>query len=314
VNVGSILGNRVQRVEDPRMLTVGGTYVEDVPVAAAWVHFVRSEYAHGRILSYDVDEARKAPGVLGVFTGADVDLPPFPHVQPILKPGSERPLIAQGTVRFVGEPVVAVVAVDRHSAVDAAALVYVDIDPLPAVIELDDALTDATLIHPAIGTNTYATFTSERQADFSECEVVLELRVMNQRINGSPIEPRSGLAYWEPGPDGDRLVHYSACQGAHPTRDILAVLYDLPPERVRAVVPDVGGGFGVKSRTIGEELTLGCRSRSANRCATPRPAPRRCRRCRRAAGSEWTSRSAAPATGGSPPTRSTSPKTPALIR
>jgi len=86
------------------MLTVGGTYVEDVPVDAAWVHFVRSEYAHGRILSYDVDDARKVPGVLGVFTGEDLDLPPFPHVQPILKTGSERPLIAKGTVRFVGEP------------------------------------------------------------------------------------------------------------------------------------------------------------------------------------------------------------------
>ena len=195
--------------------------------------------------------------MLGVFTGAELDLPPFPHVQPILKTGSERPLIAKGTVRFVGEPVVAVVAVDRHTAVDAAAMVYVDIEALNAVVEIDDALADSTLVHPDLGTNTYATFTSEHTADFSECEVVLDLRVVNQRINGSPIEPRSGLAYWEPGPDGDRLVHYSACQGAHPTRDILAKLYDLPVDRVRAVVPDVGGGFGVKSRTIGEELTLG---------------------------------------------------------
>ena len=261
----SILGNRVQRVEDPRMLTIGGTYVEDVAVDAAWVHFVRSEYAHGRILSYEVDDARKFPGVLGVFTGEDVDLPPFPHVQPILKTGSERPLIAKGTVRFVGEPVVAVVAVDRRTAVDAAALVYVDIEPLTAVVDLDDALGDETLVHPDIGTNTYATFASDHQADFSGCEVVLELRVVNQRINGSPIEPRSGLAYWEPGPDGDRLVHYSACQGAHPTRDVLAKIYSLPPERIRAVVPDVGGGFGVKSRTIGEELTLGWLSKQVGR-------------------------------------------------
>jgi carbon-monoxide dehydrogenase large subunit len=178
-------------------------------------------------------------------------------VQPILKAGSERPLIAKGTVRFVGEPVVAVVAVDRHTAVDAGAMVYVDIEPLTAVVELDDALLDATLVHPALGTNTYATFDSDHQAIFTDCEVVLDLRVVNQRINGSPIEPRSGLAYWEPGPEGDRLVHYSACQGAHPTRDLLAKLYDLPADRVRAVVPDVGGGFGVKSRTIGEELTLG---------------------------------------------------------
>ena len=97
-----------------------------------------------------------------------------------------------------------------------------------AVVELDDALLDKTLVHPDLGTNTYATFASEHQADFSECEVVLDLRVVNQRINGSPIEPRSGLAYWEPDPGGDRLVHYSACQGAHPTRDILAKIYDLP--------------------------------------------------------------------------------------
>ncbi|MEY2553258.1 MAG: aerobic carbon-monoxide dehydrogenase large subunit [Ilumatobacteraceae bacterium] len=263
--MGSILGNRVQRVEDPRMLTVGGTYVEDVPIDAAWVHFVRSEFAHGRILSYEVDDAKKVPGVLGVFTGADLDLPPFPHVQPILKPGSERPLIAKGTVRFVGEPVVAVVAINRHVAVDAAALVFVDIEPLIAVIDLDDAVSDATLVHPVLGTNTYATFTSDHQADFSDCEVVLDLRVVNQRIAGSPIEPRSGLAYWEPDADGDRLVHYSACQGAHPTRDILAKLYDLPPSRVRAVVPDVGGGFGVKSRTIGEELTLGWLSKQVGR-------------------------------------------------
>ncbi|MEY2446104.1 MAG: aerobic carbon-monoxide dehydrogenase large subunit [Ilumatobacteraceae bacterium] len=263
--MGSILGNRVQRVEDPRMLTVGGTYVEDVPIDAAWVHFVRSEFAHGRILSYEVDDAKKVPGVLGVFTGADLDLPPFPHVQPILKPGSERPLIAKGTVRFVGEPVVAVVAINRHVAVDAAALVFVDIEPLIAVIDLDDAVSDATLVHPVLGTNTYATFTSDHQADFSDCEVVLDLRVVNQRIAGSPIEPRSGLAYWEPNADGDRLVHYSACQGAHPTRDILAKLYDLPPSRVRAVVPDVGGGFGVKSRTIGEELTLGWLSKQVGR-------------------------------------------------
>src|SRR6478672_4535505 len=134
--MGSILGNRVQRVEDPRMLTVGGTYVEDVPIDAAWVHFVRSEYAHGRILSYDVADAQKVPGVLGVFTGEDLDLPPFPHVTPVFKAGSERPLIAKGAVRFVGEPMVAVVAADRHTAVDAAAMVYVDIEPLTPVIDL----------------------------------------------------------------------------------------------------------------------------------------------------------------------------------
>jgi aerobic carbon-monoxide dehydrogenase large subunit len=268
--MASILGNRVPRVEDPRMLTVGGTYVEDVRVPddiaghgrVAWVHFVRSNDAHGRIRSIDVDEAKSMPGVLGIFTGADIDLPPFPHGQPFLPAGCERQLLAHDVVRFVGEPIVAVVATDRQLAVDAAANVIVDIDPLSAVIELDDALADKTLVHEAIGTNVYGRFASKKAADFSQCEVVLSLQVMNERINGAPMEPRSGLAYWEPSPEGDRLVHYSSCQGAHPTRDMLARLYNLPVSQVRAVVPDVGGGFGVKSRTIGEELTLGWLSRA----------------------------------------------------
>ncbi len=255
--MASILGNRVERVEDARMLTDGGMYVEDMPVRAAWVHFVRSMVAHGRIVSIDVELARLAPGVLGVFAGDDITLPPFPHVQPILPLGCERPLVAKGKVRFVGEPVVAIVAETRAQAVDASELVIVDIDPLPAVVEVDDALADSTIIHEPVGSNIYARFTSEKQADFTACEVVCELRVVNQRINGAPMEPRSGLAYWEPADAGDRLVHYSSCQGAHPTRDMLARLYELPTDRVRAVVPDVGGGFGVKSRTIGEELTLG---------------------------------------------------------
>ena len=263
--MASILGNRVVRVEDPRMLTVGGTYVEDVPIQAAWVHFVRSLVAHGTITSIDVSNARTMPGVLGIFSGDEITLPPFPHVQPILKPGSERPLVARGKVRFVGEPVVAIVATTRSQAVDASEMVIVDIEPLPSMIDVEHALADTTILHEALGTNVYATFTSERQADFDDCEVVCELSVINQRINGAPMEPRSGLAYWEPSSQGDRLVHYSSCQGAHPTRDILAKIYDLPIDRVRAIVPDVGGGFGVKSRTIGEELTLGWLAREVGR-------------------------------------------------
>jgi carbon-monoxide dehydrogenase large subunit len=208
------------------MLTVGGTYVEDVPIEAAWVHFVRSEYAHGRILSYDVDDAKKVPGVLGVFTGVDLGLPPFPHVQPILKAGSERPLIARDTVRFVGEPVVAVVAIDRHTAVDAAAMVFVDIEPLTAVVDLDDALPTRWCIRTSAPT--YATFTSDHQADFSSAR---SCSICVSSTSGSTARRSSRAAAWPTGspPDGDRLVHYSACQGAHPTRDILAKLYDRRP-------------------------------------------------------------------------------------
>lgn len=265
--MGSILGNRVQRVEDQRFLTGTGTYVEDLAIDAAWVTFVRSQYAHGVITNVDVDEARSMPGVLGVFTIDDMsDLGVFPHPLPVLPAGCERPLLARERVRFVGEAIVAVVAENRYLAADAAAAVIVDIDPLPAVVELDDAATGDTLLHESLGTNVLATFKSDSTADFSDCEVVVELRVMNQRINGAPIEPRSDAAWWETGDDGvERLVHYSACQGAHPTRDVLAKVYSLPPERVRAVVPDMGGGFGVKSRTVGEQLTLGWIARRIGR-------------------------------------------------
>ncbi len=265
--MGSIFGNRVVRVEDPRFLTGEGTYVENMDLPnGAWVTFVRSQYAHGRILSIDIADALAVPGVIAIFTGSDIDLPNFPHSSPTVPTGCERPLVARDIVRFVGEPVAAVVAENRYAAADAVDLVIVDVEPLHAVIEIDDALSDETLLHPTVGTNVYMRFDSKQPVDFTDCEVVIELQVMNQRLNAAPLETRSGAAWWEPGDDGEpRLVHYSACQGAHQTRDILAKLYDLPPSRVRAVVPDMGGGFGCKSRTVGEELTLGWLARAVGR-------------------------------------------------
>ena len=260
----SILGNRVTRAEDPRLLTEGGTYVEDVAVDAAWVTFVRSTLAHGRIVSVDTAAAATMPGVLGVFTGADIDLPPFPHVNPALPPETQRPLLARDTVRFAGEPVAAVVAVDRYAAADAAELVMLDIDPLPVVVDPHEALRDDVLVHPGVGTNVVWETRSDNQADFSECDVEITIEVVNQRLAATPLEPRSGLAYWTDD-DPPRLVHYSACQGAHLTRDTISQVYSLPPERVRAIVPDMGGGFGAKARTIAEELTLGWLARAVGR-------------------------------------------------
>ena len=112
----SILGNRVQRVEDPRFLTGAATYVEDLPLdGAAWVTYVRSPYAHARITAVDGDEARASPGVLGVFSAADIaELPRIAHTLPMLPDGMRRPLLATDVVRFVGEPVAVVVAEDRY--------------------------------------------------------------------------------------------------------------------------------------------------------------------------------------------------------
>jgi carbon-monoxide dehydrogenase large subunit len=113
-------------------------------------------------------------------------------------------------------------------------------------------LRDERLLFPDVGTNVVQRFASGSQADFGGCEVVVEERIVNQRLTAAPIEGRSAAAYWT---DDGRLVHYAACQGAHPTRDLLAAVYGLDPSRVRVLVPDVGGGFGAKSRS-----TAGVRS------------------------------------------------------
>ena len=165
-----------------------------------------------------------------------------------------RPILAIDVVRYVGEPVVAVVAEDRLAAADAADLVLVDYEPLPVVVDPVAALQDEVLLFPDHGTNTVMRFASSQQADFGGCEVVVEERIVNQRLTAAPIEGRSGAAFWT---DEGRLVHYSACQGAHPTKALLAEIYRLPAAQVRVIVPDVGGGFGAKARTYPEELALG---------------------------------------------------------
>jgi carbon-monoxide dehydrogenase large subunit len=260
----SILGNQVQRREDPAFLTVGGTYVEDLDIDdAVFLVYARSIIAHGTINSIDVDEARSAPGVIGVFTATDMaDLGTAPNVLPMFPEEMRRPFVADGVVRYVGQPVVAVLAETREQAVDAAELVFIDYEPLEPVVDVERAATDEVVLFPDHGTNVVNRMTSDDQADFSNCEVVVEERIVNQRLTAAPIEPRSGAAWWT---DDGRLVHYSACQGAHPTRDLLARIYGMDNDQVRVVVPDVGGGFGAKSRTYPEELALGWYARAVGR-------------------------------------------------
>jgi carbon-monoxide dehydrogenase large subunit len=261
----SILGNSVVRREDPKFLTGGATYVDDLVIeGATHLVYVRSTVGHGRITEIDVSEALEAVGVVGVFTGAQVfeAMGKAPNVLPMFAEELRRPYVAIDAVHYVGQPVVAVIAETRAQAIDAAEMVIVDYDYLPAVIDLEAAARDETVLHPAHGTNVVNTMTSPEQADFSKCEVVVEERIVNQRLTGGPIETRAGAAWWT---DDGRLVHYSACQGAHPTRDLLAKIMDLDIGQVRVVVPDVGGGFGAKSRTYPEELVLGHYSRELGR-------------------------------------------------
>ena len=159
----SILGTRVIRTEDPRFLTTGGVYTDDMRLpGACHVHFVRSAVAHARIRSVDFSAALEAPGVIAAFTGADLaSLPPAPPPMPgMINAQMGQPLLATDTVRYVGEPLAVVVTEHRYQGEDAADLVDVDFDMLPVVVDMTEALDQAsqTVLFPAAGTNVAASF------------------------------------------------------------------------------------------------------------------------------------------------------------
>ncbi len=257
----SILGTRVMRTEDPRLLTVGGTYVDDLRVPelaqAARATFVRTPVAHALIKGIDASAALAAPGVVAVLTAADMDdLPPPPpppadgEVEappegaplPLMGPWAE-PLLAVDRVRFAGEPVALVITDDSYQGEDAAELVSVDYEPLPAVIGFDTALSGESLLFP--GTTSNVALTSGAPADpamFDGCEAVVEHTIVNQRVAPVPMEGRAVAVAWENG----KLTVWVSTQNAQITRFILAGALGLDPAAIRVVAPDVGGGFGAK--------------------------------------------------------------------
>ncbi|MEY4372215.1 MAG: hypothetical protein RL219_984 [Actinomycetota bacterium] len=250
----SILGTRVKRVEDPKLLTVGGSYIADLELpGAVHVVYVRSSIAHARIVGIDTSTARTLPGVLAVYTNDDLGLdpvPPFPFVDLRLV----RPRLASGTVRYVGDPVVAVVAETYAQAVDAADAVMIDYDPLPVVVDAERAAEpDAPVILPQLDTNVAGGIPSSGPADFSGCEVVVEQRIVNCKVAPVPMEPRASAVRWEP--DG-RLTVWACTQMPHMTRMVLAGLNGVPETQVHVIAPDVGGGFGAKFGAQPDEALL----------------------------------------------------------
>jgi aerobic carbon-monoxide dehydrogenase large subunit len=246
----SILGTRVLRTEDPRFLTTGGVYTEDVVddrlAGACHVFFVRSPVAHARILGADVSAALTAPGVVAAFTGADVTDLPAVKPGPMFNQQMARPILATDKVRYVGEPVAVVVTEQAYQGEDAIELVDVDYDPLPAVIDFADAVSDQVLLYQEAGTNVAANFGDASQLDehlFDECEVVTTRTILNQRVAPAPMETRAAAAAW--GEDG-RVTAWIPNQGAQGTQDGLARLLGLKPEQVHIITPDVGGAFGAK--------------------------------------------------------------------
>ncbi|CAA9264299.1 MAG: Carbon monoxide dehydrogenase large chain [uncultured Acidimicrobiales bacterium] len=263
----SILGTRVVRKEDPKFLTVGGTYVDDVRdprlEGAARATFVRSTMAHARISSIDVTEAQAAPGVIAVLTGADLGLAPLPPSIPLLNQSMVRPLLADGTVRFVGEPVALVLSEDGPSGEDAAELVFVDYEPLQAVVDPEDAVRDEVVLHGEAGTNLAMEMDFGSDPDlFEGCEVVVSQRVVNQRVAGAPLEVRAGAAAW--GEDG-RCTYWCSTQAPQASRDTIQTALGLEPGTVHLIAPDVGGGFGAKIGCSAEDIVVAWAARHLGR-------------------------------------------------
>jgi carbon-monoxide dehydrogenase large subunit len=186
-------------------LTQGGTYTDDLTderlAGALHVTFVRSTLAHARITEIDVSAARAAPGVIAVVTAVDfAELAPIPPQIPLYNAAMVRPWLASEVVRFVGEPVAAVLTEERYQGEDAAELVDIDYDPLPAVIDPRAAAADEVLLFPDAGTNTVVAFGHDTEPDanlFEGCEVVVSQEIVNQRVAAVPLETRAAAAVWE---------------------------------------------------------------------------------------------------------------------
>jgi carbon-monoxide dehydrogenase large subunit len=262
----TLIGTPVRRTEDIALLTTGGTYVDDVP-AAGCLHMavVRSTVAHGRIRGVDVAAARDAPGVEAVMTAADMDLPPLPPEAGVLNQAMTTPLLADGVVRFVGEPVAAVVAHSRAAAVDAAALVTVHIEPLPALVDPYEAVRDERILHPAAGTNAILKLAFKRPAGKAElhegAEVVIRQKMVNQRVAPAPLETRAGIASW----DGGGLTYRAGSQAVHLWRTQMAAALGIEEELVRIVNGDVGGAFGSKAFAGREDILCAWLARQLDR-------------------------------------------------
>jgi len=257
----SILGTRVARVEDVELLTRGGSYVGDLELRGAhYITFARSHMAHAKILSIDVEAARGTEGVIEVVTAAELGLPPAAPYLTTVDARFSRPWLAADYVRFVGEPVALVISTTEQAGADAVEGIVVDLDPLPVVIDPEEALLDDIVLAPDGGTNVVIESPMTRlrtDADgtdpFSGCDVVVSARLVNNKMAIAPIEPRAAAAEW----DGTTLTVWSASQNAFSVKGGLEGRFGLAPESVRVIVPHVGGGFGGKLGNTPEELLVG---------------------------------------------------------
>jgi carbon-monoxide dehydrogenase large subunit len=259
-----LIGQSFKRVEDPRLITGEGRYVDDVQLPRmCYAAILRSPYAHARVRHIDTSKALQTPGVVTVITGKDIlgkigPLPCAAHPVPEMKMPTHYAL-ALNKVYFVGHPVAVVVAEDRYLARDALDLIEVDYEELPPMTDPQKALQpDAPIIHEDLGTNLAFEWKIEGgdvDAAFAQAEVIVRQEFVNQRLIPVPMEPRCVLAEWDA---GNRLLTiWTSTQIPHLVRSLVAGILNLPENHVRVIAPDVGGGFGQKLQVYVEEALMG---------------------------------------------------------
>jgi len=262
-----LVGTRVKRREDPRLIQGRATYVDDVKIPGLQhIAFKRSDIAHGKIVSIDTSAAEKMDGVEAVFTGTQIAelLKPMPIGTPF--PSPEHRAVAVDMVRFAGEAVAVVVAADRYIARDAADAIVVNYDPLPVVVDPELALQGKPgLVHPQFANNValgpmpsgtgappgHAPDDSAVEKAFKDAEVVISQRMHNHRLVPNAMEPRGVVAHYEPG--RSQLTIWSSTQNPHILKSMVSGMLGLGEDQVRAIAPEVGGGFGAKINIYAEE-------------------------------------------------------------
>ncbi len=249
----AMVGARVKRREDPRLITGSASYVDDMQsVGQLYMSFVRSQYAHANIKSIKIDAAKAAKGVRGVFIGQDMmDVNPLPSAVP----GPEYRVISVDRVRFVGDIVAVVVAESRGTARDAADLIEVEYDELPVVVDVEQGAKGLpTVLFPQFENNVGVVHDMGNDVSeaFANAEITIEQKFMHQRLGSNPMETRTVLAEWKKG--DDMMTLYTSNQNPHLLRTLLGAVMNLPEQMIRVVAPEVGGGFGTKISLYREEV------------------------------------------------------------
>ncbi len=263
--MATLFGSGIKRREDPRLITGTATYTDDVKLPGlTFAAILRSPYAHARLSRIDVSAARKAPGVLAVYTGGDIKTRVVPVPCAWNPPNCElktppHPLLAYETVRYVGDGVALVVAESRAQARDAIDLIEVDYDPLPGGVD-PEKMTQASApqLHADVPNNiafTWVVAGGDADKAFADAPVKVKQRIVQQRLAPTAMEPRAAVASYNKGTG--QLTLWCTSQNPHIHRFLCSVMLKLPEHRLRVIAPEVGGGFGSTIPAYADEALVG---------------------------------------------------------